>query len=66
MFIVSPCPGLSVKKGKCKAVPVLNYLQGLENFYESGGVAPCIVNLGTRRMSGQLHAPVALCPLPIG
>jgi len=50
MFIVSPCPGLSVKKGKCKAVPVLNYLQGLENFYESGGVAPCIVNLGTRRM----------------
>jgi hypothetical protein len=41
---------------------VLNYVPRHGNVLGSGGIAPCILDLGSRWLSGQLHAPAALSP----
>jgi hypothetical protein len=44
----------------------------MKGYWVSGGIAPCILDLGTKmEVSGQLHAPAALPPgkeplVPIG
>jgi hypothetical protein len=43
--------------------PVLDWTPRHEDVKESGGLAPCILNLSTREeFSGQLHVPNAVPP----
>jgi hypothetical protein len=52
------CSGRAIKE----FVPELNYTPFVGDVWATGSRAPCILNIGTREMSGQLHSPAVLFP----
>jgi len=49
-------------KSKGEVLPVLTKYHATKTCWGNGGIAPRILNLATREVSGQLHSPGALTP----